>query len=214
MIIDDYLLYKKSGIRLGNPGIKIDVLLMVYHLDFHLKDSIRCLLSFDDLNCYNRCLYGDINEKKNRIQYYHHYVISLLTNLGLIIDGQNELKKSIGGFLYKFELEKKSRNTIVHIFEKTKKYYDYGLKVNGFNVIEDVDDIKYRDIKTHLGTLDLLEKKFLIYGDNATNKDVNCIVPATIDLVTLKDELEKYLSEISSFKKYLNCYFMISTDCA
>ena len=212
MIYDDYLEYKKCPIIFGNSKVKLDVFLTMKYLEFHISDSLRCIKSFNNLNCYNSQLYGNVEEKKNRISYYHHYMISLLTNLGLIIEGQKTLESIIGGKIYDFMLEKGARNTIVHIFEKTTKYYNMGIKVNGFNVIEDENDLKFRDIKTPLGTLDLIDNRILIYGDNKSNKKEEDIKSYTIDLIKLKMNLENYLIEIKHFNEYINNFFQVVND--
>jgi len=207
MIYDDYLFYKKYPILFVNSRIKSDVFLIGKYMEYHITDSLRCIRAFSSLDCYNDMLFGDRKIKKNRISYYHHYVISLLTNLGLIIDGQNILEESIGGKIYDFNIEKGARNTIIHIFEKTKKYYGMGLNVNGFNVIEEDRDFKFRDIKTPLGTLDLIDKKFITYGDQRKNKDEESLKSYIIDLLKIEKDLENYNIEIQRFNEYVGNYF-------
>ena len=212
MLIDLFNIYKK-GLFFGSNGEKIDrsIFLINYYLKYHIEDALRNLKGINDIKCYNYELYGDINKKQNKISYYHHLVVSLLMNLALINSGNEKLHGKIGGSLFEIEFSNKARNTIAHIFDKIDVYSKLDIKLNGFNVIFDKDDFKLYSIKKPIGTLDLINNKILIHGNNHVKRkplETKNIEDASVDLIKLKSDLDSANASIKEFDEFISNFFI------
>ena len=209
-IIDIYNLYKEKGIliRSNNDGLSQETTMITYYLKYHILDSIRCIHALSSIECYNEVLYGDIKEKINRINYYHHYVVSLIMNLGVIYQGSESIKEHLGAKLIHLSMGILARNSIAHIFQKTKEYNDLGITLSGFNLIENEGDGFLHSIKKPLGLYDIPNQTIRIYGSRNKNINLNKddVIDDSIKLPELRKQLEKALDEVNLFSKFLKDY--------
>ena len=213
MIINLFEIYKDKGIFLGSNGEKINksIFLVEYYLKYHIEDALRNLKGINDINCYSSELYGDINKKQNKINYYHHLVFSLLMNLSLINSGNKKISEKIGESLFKIEFLNTARNTLAHIFDKIDAYSKLNVKMNGFNVIFDESDFELYSIKNPVGTLDLINNKILIYGNDYSHREplkIEDIGDTSVDLIKLKSDLESAYGEIKAFDEFIVNFFV------
>ena len=182
-----------------------------YYLKYNIEKALYAL---------NKIMQSkiDYSEFTNRCVYYHFYIDNVLNSIGYIrrrfFNNNINLKRiernkkeydynSIdgnGNLIYNYPTigNNEIRNFIEHIDEKDEKLMKYGLYNGSFNVIYKGMNQK---VKTELlssekkqnNVLNLLTNEYKIL---TINNKTNCIEEYKIDLIELKNELQK-LKEIN-----------------
>lgn len=184
-----------------------------YYVVFHIA-SARASLSHLTSDKFNQQ-----NEFESIIEYYHYHCDHLLFSMGQISSRfiENNKDKNDASIMKEikkanrsnFEFNKKNypilsnrlgRNIIEHIDAKNAVAIDRHKGVGGFNVIMEGVEPEIIELRkrreTHIYTLDLLEKKILLYDTQKQS-------PCDISLDKLNDELENLSKRASNIKNQL-----------
>lgn len=178
---DVKLSYEIAGIKKDRGNTIAYKKEAVYYIRHHIVSAI---ISLNNIKTESPC----VAEFLNVPQYYHYYCDHLLFSIGQI--GSRFIETSRMSYFqrslvhanrklfnfregkYKNLSNKEARNIIEHIDERDMVVIEDNSGVGGFNVIlssgeKEIEDLRRRR-DTHIYTLDLVEKKLLLF--NTKNK--------------------------------------------